>query len=223
MRLAASADAPYLPAGLLSEKNNARGAAAEMAAGERKAALGALPQWDLADLYPGRDSPELARDLGAARRRRRAFRARYEGKLAALSGAELGAAIAAYERLQESRGRVMSYASLVYAGDMADPEIGRFYQNIQERVNAISTDAAVLHPRAQPHRRRGARRRKMADPALAHYRAVAARRPRLSPASALATSSKSCCTRNRSPAAPPGRGCSTRPSADLRFPFAARS
>ncbi len=25
----------------------------------RREALGALPSWDLADLYPGRDSPEL--------------------------------------------------------------------------------------------------------------------------------------------------------------------
>ena len=34
-------------------------------AGSGQAALGKLPEWDLADLYPGRDSPELARDLAA--------------------------------------------------------------------------------------------------------------------------------------------------------------
>ena len=50
-----------------------------------------------------------------------------------------------------------------------DPEIGRFYQTMQERINAISTDAAVLHPRAQPARRRRRSTTKLEDPALAHY------------------------------------------------------
>jgi oligoendopeptidase F len=114
-------------------------------AGARKSAkaaapaLGPLPEWDLHDLYPGRDSAELRRDLERAQTEAAAFRERHAGKLAQSSGAELGAAIAAYERLQETLGRVMSYAYLVYAGNMADPEIGRFFQNMQERVNDIST------------------------------------------------------------------------------------
>ena len=33
----------------------------------------------------------------------------------------------------------MSYAQLVYAGNMADPEIGKFYQSCQERVTGISS------------------------------------------------------------------------------------
>ena len=103
------------------------------------AVLGTLPQWNLNDLYPGRDSAELRRDLERSERDAAAFRNQYEGKLATLSGAALGGAITAYERLQDTLGRIMSYASLVYAGDMSDPEIGRFFQNMQERVNAIST------------------------------------------------------------------------------------
>jgi oligoendopeptidase F len=101
--------------------------------------LGALPEWDLADLYPGRDSAELKRDLERSKAEADAFRQRYEGKLATLAGPALGGAIAAYERLQETLGRVMSYAHLAYAGDMADPELGRFFQNMQEEVNAIAT------------------------------------------------------------------------------------
>ena len=38
-------------------------AAAQSMDGQRRAALDGLPQWDLSDLYPGRDSPALARDL----------------------------------------------------------------------------------------------------------------------------------------------------------------
>jgi len=107
------------------------------AAAER--ALGALPEWDLRDLYPGRDSAELRRDLADSEARAAAFRARYAGGLAALSGAALGAAIAEYERLQETLGRIMSYAALIYAGNMEDAETGRFFQNMQEKVNAVGT------------------------------------------------------------------------------------
>ena len=39
------------------------------------------------------------------------------GGLAGLSGAALGAAIATYERLDETLGRIVSYASLVHAGN----------------------------------------------------------------------------------------------------------
>jgi oligoendopeptidase F len=105
----------------------------------RPAELGRLPEWDLRDLYPGRDSKELADDLARLEQDAEAFRAAYEGKLAALSGAALGAAVADYERMQETLGRIMSFAYLVYAGDMADAEIGKFFQTMQERTNAIST------------------------------------------------------------------------------------
>ncbi|MBM3525543.1 MAG: M3 family oligoendopeptidase, partial [Alphaproteobacteria bacterium] len=67
------------------------------------------------------------------------FRDRHHGKLAALSGVEFGAAIAAYEALEERLARLTSFADLTYAGNQSDPEIARFYQTVQERVNAIST------------------------------------------------------------------------------------
>jgi oligoendopeptidase F len=98
-----------------------------------------LPEWDLSDLYPGRDSESLKRDLSRLAYNAAAFRERYQGHLADLSGAALGAAIETYERLQEQSGRIVSYASLVHAGDLVDPEIGRFFQTMQERINAIST------------------------------------------------------------------------------------
>jgi oligoendopeptidase F len=100
---------------------------------------GGLPAWDLGDLYPGRDSAALAADLADAEREAVAFAARHAGKLAQLSPAAFGAAIAAYERLDERLARLTSYADLTYAGDQSDPEIGRFCQTIQERVNAIAT------------------------------------------------------------------------------------
>ncbi len=102
--------------------------------------LGPLPQWDLADLYPSPDGPEITGDLARSAERAKAFRAVHEGKVATLDGAGLGAAIAEYEAIEEVLGRIMSYAHLRYAGDMSDPEIGKFFQSMQERVNAISTE-----------------------------------------------------------------------------------
>jgi oligoendopeptidase F len=102
------------------------------------AGLGALPVWDLGDLYPSRDGPEITADIERARAEAGRFAARYEGQLAGLDGAGLAEALAAYEALDERLSRLMSYASLVYAGDMSDAAIARFYQTMQETVTDIS-------------------------------------------------------------------------------------
>ena len=65
-------------------------------------------------------------DLTQAEQSAKAFGQARAGKLAGLSGAELAAAIAEYERIQETLGRVGSYAQLLFAGDSTDPAIGRF-------------------------------------------------------------------------------------------------
>jgi oligoendopeptidase F len=56
-------------------------------AAPKPADLGALPEWDLKDLYPGRDSPALQGDLKKAAEDAKAFRLRFQGKLAATDGA----------------------------------------------------------------------------------------------------------------------------------------
>ena len=114
-------------------------AATGSATGQRETPLANLPEWDLSDLYPGRDSEALKRDLARLAEDAEVFRERYQGRLADLSGAALGTAIETYERLQEQSGRISSYASLVHAGDLADPEIGRFFQTMEEQINAVST------------------------------------------------------------------------------------
>src|SRR5260370_15557855 len=85
--------------------------------------LGPLPEWDLADLYPGRDSPELTRDLAGLAAEAAAFRARHQGRLSELSGAELGAAVAEYERVQETPRPIMSYAEPMPGRNVAPPPI----------------------------------------------------------------------------------------------------
>ena len=106
--------------------------------------LGVLPEWDLSDLYPGPDSEALGKDLHKLAEDAKAFRNQYAGRIAGLDGTELGRAIQAYERMDEVMGRIMSYAYLVYAGDMSSAENGRFFQSMQEKVNSAGTNLLFL-------------------------------------------------------------------------------
>jgi oligoendopeptidase F len=101
--------------------------------------LGRLPEWDLADLYPGFDSPEVKRDLDRAEAECVAFEETYKGKLATLaSGPQAGPALAEavkrYEAIDDLTGRIGSYASLLYAGNTVDPQRAKFYGDVQERT-----------------------------------------------------------------------------------------
>ena len=143
-----------------------------MAAAAARAAtspeLGDMPEWDLGDLYPGRDSPALAQDLADADKAAKAFRAAHAGKLAGLSGDAFAKAIAEFERMDETLSRIMSFASLAYAGDQSDATLAKFWQTMQEKVNAISTD--LLFFRLEINRiDDDALAEKLKSPALAHY------------------------------------------------------
>ena len=96
--------------------------------------LGALPEWNLADLYPAMDSPELKRDLASGLAGAEAFERSHAGKLAGYDGDQLAAAVREYEKLEDGLGRVISYAGLVYAGDSASAERAKFYGDVQEKM-----------------------------------------------------------------------------------------
>ena len=136
--------------------------------------LGALPQWRLDDLYASMDSPRFAADFERARREAKSFAETWRGKLAAIAGADdagarLAEAVRAYEALQDLIGRVMSYASLLYASDTSDGARAKFYGDTQERVTALAGD--LLFFELELNRIDDARlEAAMATPALAHYR-----------------------------------------------------
>src|SRR5260370_30714919 len=72
--------------------------------------LGALPEWNLADLYPAIDSPKVKRDLDRADADSIAFEESYKGKLAGLTAeGRLVDAIKDYEALDDRIGRPISY------------------------------------------------------------------------------------------------------------------
>src|ERR1700691_1711944 len=137
-------------------------------------ALGALPEWNLSDLYSGLNDPAVKRDLDRADADCAAFEVAYKGKLAEIAaspqaGAVLAAAVKSYEAIDDLMGRLGSYAGLLHAGDTLDPARTKFYGDVQERLTAASThllffalelnriDDALLEAA-------------MRDPALGHYR-----------------------------------------------------
>jgi oligoendopeptidase F len=104
----------------------------------------ALPEWDLTDLYGSPEAPEIEADLARASSEAAALEAEFKGRLADLDGAALGAVIERYERIEEQLGWLMSYAQLLHSAKADDPEIGRFYQTVHERVTKIGTRLLFL-------------------------------------------------------------------------------
>ena len=107
-----------------------------------KSDLGDLPEWNLSDLYPSLDSPQVLRDLEAGAEAARKIKETCQGKLATMAadGAVLADAVKAYEDLSDILGRLGSYAGLLYAADQSDPKIAKFYGDISEKLTAIWTE-----------------------------------------------------------------------------------
>ena len=97
-----------------------------------------------------------------------AFRDLYAGHLAMQSASGLAEALKRYEAIEETLGRIMSYAQLLFSGDSSDATIARFYQSMSERVTDISTD--LLFFSLELNRLDEAELApKLADPALAPW------------------------------------------------------
>ena len=164
----------------------------------------ALPEWDLSALYAAPDDPALDADLAWAGERAKAFQEAHKGRLAALDGAALGAAIAEYESIVERLHKALSYAHLLFAGDVGDAGRGRFLQTVRERATTISTDTLFFELELN-RVDDGVLERQLEHPAAARY-APGARDGRVVRPHPLS-------------GGPPGCGCSTR-----RWPgFASRS
>jgi oligoendopeptidase F len=115
-----------------------RDPAKDVGGGDGGAALGDLPEWDLSDLYPGMDSPELTGDIKRIEAECAAFAGRYEGKLAGLAGGQLAGAIGEYEAIDRTLGRIMSFAGLLYYQNTADPDRAKFMGDTQGKVTALT-------------------------------------------------------------------------------------
>ena len=139
-----------------------------------KGGIGALPEWDLSDLYAGVDSPEIARDLARSDALCLAFEERYKGKLAALAsspdgGKALAAAVQEFESIDDLIGRIASFAGLIHSADTTDPVRTKFFGDVQERITTSSSHLLFFALELNKIDD-GVLENAMAHPALGHYR-----------------------------------------------------
>lgn len=120
-----------------TEKNSTKSAASKKPANTSE--LKNLPRWDLTHLYPSKDSKELQHDLSTADARARRFQKIFQGQLDSFDGDILASTIGEYEAIEEVLGRLSSYAYLLYSQNVSHEENAAFYQNISEKVTAISS------------------------------------------------------------------------------------
>ena len=136
--------------------------------------LGALPEWRLEDLYSGIDAPEFSADMHHAMALAKQFSLDYRGKLETITakpdGADaLAGAVRQYESIQDLVGRLMSFASLNYAGDTSDAARAKFYGDAQEKVTALAGD--LLFFELELNRLDDSRLNELIrTPSLGHYR-----------------------------------------------------
>ena len=128
-----------------------------------------MPAWDLSGLYP--DSGKLGADIERAARGAAGFRETYAGKLDALARGNpkaLADAIAAYEAQSDLMGRIGSYAYLNYVTNTADPERGKLFGDVQDKLTGVSTQ--LLFFELELNRIDGAAMDEaLKDAALAHF------------------------------------------------------
>ena len=140
----------------------------------RRSDLGALPEWNLDDLYAGMDDPALERDLALAETRVGRLRGALQGQARRSLGAARRRArwprrCVAFEQLEELLGRIISFAGLLHAGDTSDPARSKFYGDVQEKITAASAHL-LFFPLELNRIDDDVLEAAMADPALGHYR-----------------------------------------------------
>ncbi len=95
--------------------------------------------WDLEPLVFGEGDEGVDRLLDEAEHRAAAFGECYAGRVAALDGEELSAAVRELQALGELAGRAGNYAALRFSVDTRDPATGALLQRTQERGARIET------------------------------------------------------------------------------------
>lgn len=107
--------------------------------------MGDLPEWNLDDLYPSTDGPEIKKDLKWLGKETTAFGADYQGKLGDLDADGMLECVHRYERIQGVSGRVMSYAGLRYYQNTTDADRGKFMADMQASITDMSANLVFFN------------------------------------------------------------------------------
>ncbi|WBU64490.1 M3 family oligoendopeptidase [Paracoccus aerodenitrificans] len=101
--------------------------------------FGQLPDWDLSDLYPAPDAPELTADIERLQKDAAGFATDYEGRLADLDAPTMLEAIRRYEEIDILAGRIMSYAGLRYYQNTTDAARAKQLSDLQAQITDFTT------------------------------------------------------------------------------------
>ncbi len=101
--------------------------------------LGDLPEWDLSDLYPSEDAPELKRDQDWLEQACASFAEDYEGKIADQDAAGFLEMVQRHEKIEGIAGRIMSFAGLRYYQLTTDSSRTKFLSDMQEKITQYTT------------------------------------------------------------------------------------
>ena len=120
-------------------------ASAASAEADEALAIGPLPTWNLADLYPSMDCKQLTADFQRVETECHNLVRDYRGKLGELAcqpdaSIQLATAIQRYETIDDIIGKIISYAGLVYADDSTNPRNAKFYGDVQDRVTSLTSE-----------------------------------------------------------------------------------
>ena len=101
--------------------------------------MGNLPEWNLDDLYTSEDSPKLVRDLDWLKTECASFSTDYENKLNSLDANALLHCVLRNEKINQTAGRIMSYAGLRYYQMTTDASRAKFMSDVQEKITNYTT------------------------------------------------------------------------------------
>lgn len=143
------------------------------AASSSDTALGTLPCWNLTDLYPAPDSPDLSHDLELSASKAKAFSDKWQGKLedeiSKPNGGSFADAIVEFEQLQELMGRIYSYAGLLYADDTSSPVNAKLYGDVQQKLTDAGANLIFFSLELNRIEDRLLDEAIATNPAIAHY------------------------------------------------------
>ena len=136
--------------------------------------LSNLPVWDLSALYSGLDDAQIAGDLNWVIDAAIAFAARWKGNLGDAAKATgndgLGAAIKAFEAIDERAGRLGSFAGLNYYGNSSDPVAAKFFADVQGTLTEMSSHLVFFGLEMNAIKDPDLQAAFNADTLLAHYK-----------------------------------------------------
>ena len=100
--------------------------------------LGAMPEWDLSDLYSSASAKEIVKDLKSVEQLSESFASKYENKLSTLSATEMLICLKSQEKITGLMGRLMSFAALRYYQMTTDVSRTKLLSDIQDKITQLS-------------------------------------------------------------------------------------